>query len=935
MTMLKASKLNTKTARKMAVNALVTAFVTVFGLGLFNSWLIDRRKDDISYRITSVAEYQLKSVFSRYVSIADNWTALLMANDGTLDQDRFNEICEKLFAQYHDPAIRCMQLSPNGVITYSYPLKGFESAIGKSNFGGHRRLESLAAKESGNATMGGPYKLTQGGIACIIRDPLYLKDGQGKKQFWGFATLILRYPEVLKAVDMEGEGLLYDYKISHLNDNTGEPEIILESSDKALTDPVSVEFDVPNRTWTLSAEWKGGWITRRELLLELLLTLVLATLAGAFTHAYERRHSDERAMRNLIEDSNVPLSVVARDGSEVFLCNGAFSRFLGSSEPFQPGLSLQKLLKGSNFSLSELLNDRATVVTDLTGKNSMVIRSSKLDWKGTPAVLLRGRVYDLEYFDSLTLLPNQFYFEKQAPGVIRKLKRKGQAVCVYYNIVGMKYFNAENGFAAGDTLLKETAETLRDVYGDTLLARFNNDNFCLLTAREGLEKKLEEAHRRIALLGGASPIDVKAGIYELRPDGARSVSQIIDAAKMATDSIHDALDRHCRYYDDELRQQLMDKRFIRDHLDQALADGEFQVYYQPVIRALTGQLAGYEALVRWNSKELGFLPPGRFIPILEQSRQITGVDTFVIREICRRYREAVDAGRPVVPVSFNLSRVDLLMADMCRIITEAAAAYRVPHNMLRVEITESILMNSEEKLLREIKRFHEAGFQVWMDDFGSGYSNLNTLKDFDFDVIKLDMKFLSSMTEKSRSILRSTIAMATQVGIETLAEGCETTEHYDFLRAIGCEKIQGWYFGKPLPLEEGQKDLYAKGIREESPEDAAFYHAAGKLLYPLHQPFAIVEKNKGQYHFLYWNRAYEKLTKDTIGSTMEEIDDLMNLKDASKKTFLDGKLQQMTEGRPEKIIYPYEGTYVILTLCLLKKEGDRQLLWLMNEGSRG
>ena len=254
---------------------------------------------------------------------------------------------------------------------------------------------------------------------------------------------------------------------------------------------------------------------------------------------------------------------------------------------------------------------------------------------------------------------------------------------------------------------------------------------------------------------------------------------------------------------------------IRDHLDKALQEREFEVYYQPVIRALTGELAGYEALVRWNSKELGFMPPYRFIPILEKSHQITKVDTYVIREICRQYREDVNAGRPVVPVSVNLSRVDLMQADMCDVIAKAAAAYHVPPKMLHVEITESMLVDNEEQMSRDIKRFHEAGFQVWMDDFGSGYSSLNTLKDFDFDVIKLDMKFLSSMSEKSKSILQSTVDMAKKIGIETLAEGCETQEQYDFLRDIGCEKIQGWYFGKTLPIEEARKNLAAKQIAAE------------------------------------------------------------------------------------------------------------------------
>ena len=930
--------------KRVFINALVTALIAAFWMGIFNSYLITIRQEQISYRIRSVADYQLSSVFNRYISITDDWVTLLMADNGEIDEEKFDLISEELLAQYNDPAIRCIELAPLGIIRYLYPRKGREKLLLNRDLNIRHKEELDFTKESGQPSIYGPYEMNIGGTVCVIAKPIYLTDEQGTKKFWGYANIVLYYPEVLNVIDMNAESRLYDYKLSQYDKINDKEQVILESSSKTLTQPVAADFTFANGSWTLSAEWKGGWITRQELLIEFFLLLLLAGAVGLYTNSYYKQRGDEVALRNFINHSDDALSIVAKDSSEVFMCNPAFRRLWGDSDPFQAGLSYKAFYKNPSVSLLKLLDNKSTVIMNAAANNKLIIRASEIDWNGTPAVLLRGKEYDLEFFDSLTLLPNQFHFRKLAGNFIQKLQKNGhQPVCVFYNIVGMKFFNTENGFEAGDTLLRKTAEVMQEVYDSALIARFSNDNFCLIAMEQGLQEKLKRAQLMIGMLGRATRIETKAGIYVIPKDSGNlrdseesgpTVAEIIDAAKMAADSIHDDVERSWRYYDEELRQQLLDHRFIREHLDKALQEKEFEVYYQPVIRGLTGELAGYEALVRWNSKELGFLPPYRFIPILEQSHQIMSVDAYVIREICRQYREDVNAGRPVVPVSFNLSRVDIMLADMCTIIIEAAQKYGVPHDMLHVEITESVLANNEDKMRKEIKRFHDAGFQVWMDDFGSGYSNLNSLKDFDFDVIKLDMKFLTSMSQKARSILYSTVAMAKEIGIETLAEGCETQEHYEFLRNIGCEKIQGWYFGKPLPIAKARENLAAKEVAVESQKDAAFYRAAGHLVYPKRDPFAVLEKKNGRYRFLYWNKAYEQLTLAITKMSVAGVERVLNEKGSIHQDFLSRELRKLAVGQNQKFTYPYKGNYVILTTGLFQQEGENLLFWLRQEDSR-
>lgn len=171
------------------------------------------------------------------------------------------------------------------------------------------------------------------------------------------------------------------------------------------------------------------------------------------------------------------------------------------------------------------------------------------------------------------------------------------------------------------------------------------------------------------------------------------------------------------------------------------------------MRSLSGALCGMEALARWVDPEKGFLNPGQFINALERSRNISKLDSYMVHEIARTYRENADMGIELVPVSFNLSRLDFLECDIFREVEDAVTKYQMPRDLLRIEITETAVMSDSEMMKEQIKKFHSAGYQVWMGDFGSGYSSLNVLKDFEFDELKIDMAFMSAFTDKSRSIL--------------------------------------------------------------------------------------------------------------------------------------------------------------------------------------
>ncbi len=323
-------------------------------------------------------------------------------------------------------------------------------------------------------------------------------------------------------------------------------------------------------------------------------------------------------------------------------------------------------------------------------------------------------------------------------------------------------------------------------------------------------------------------------------------------------------------------------QYILEHLDTALDQNHIKIYFQPVVRTVSRQMCSMEALARWEDPVYGLLSPGIFIPVLEQYGLIHLLDSHVIWQICALYREAVSRGDIVVPISLNLSRLDFELCDIFSVVEEAVRAYEVPRHCICIEITESALTNNEASMRERINQFRRAGYPVWMDDFGSGYSSLSTLKDFEFDQIKIDMGFLSDFTLRSKRILASIVHMAKQINIQTLIEGVETEEQFKFLRDIGCEKVQGYLFGRPLPLTQCIANMTKQGVTLESPAHQHYYDDLGKLDLLSAAPFlsqqeqdsltsgramnsipmAVIEVMPDTFRFLYTNEAFD----DTVAS---------------------------------------------------------------------
>jgi EAL domain-containing protein (putative c-di-GMP-specific phosphodiesterase class I)/PAS domain-containing protein len=284
------------------------------------------------------------------------------------------------------------------------------------------------------------------------------------------------------------------------------------------------------------------------------------------------------------------------------------------------------------------------------------------------------------------------------------------------------------------------------------------------------------------------------------------------------------------------------EEFVINNYKRAIDNHEIMTFYQPVIRTSSGQLCSFEALARWIDPEIGMIFPDEFIPVMERENIIHLLDETIIRQVCAKLRSSLIKGDTPIPVSVNLSRLDFTLCDIFTVADNIVSDYQIPHDFIYFEITESVMAEQKDFMIGIVDRFRSAGYQIWMDDFGSAYSSLNVLKDFTFDELKLDMSFLRPFNLRSKRIVTALVKMAKDIDIHTLAEGVETEEQFEYLRDIGCEKVQGYYFGKPMLYDDALANLHEKGIKIEKPGDRKFYDDIGKIDYLSAVPFMTSEE---------------------------------------------------------------------------------------------
>ena len=414
------------------------------------------------------------------------------------------------------------------------------------------------------------------------------------------------------------------------------------------------------------------------------------------------------------------------------------------------------------------------------------------------------------YRDSMTGLLNRESFYIEAARMIKRQKAGFFALSIL-DVENFKVVNDQYGTEVGDKVLKHIARELSVFASNNggLACRYMGDKFAVLFPALLLETGVfDECHSLMTTPSCLTrPIRIRVGRYLIAQRGL-PVSAMCDRASLAEGSVKGRFDAYYADYTDKMRDELLHEQEIVNEMVAALHNGEFEPWFQPQYNHATGALIGAEALVRWR-KNGKVVPPGSFIPVFERNGFIYEVDQSIWRQVCRRLRKWLSEGKTPMPVSVNISRYDLYQKDFLDVICGLVREYDLPIDLLRLEITESAFSDSPSIIIDITERLIAYGFTVEIDDFGSGYSSLNTLKDIPASIIKLDMRFFEATKNSARggNIVESVVRMAKWLGMAIIAEGVEDRAQADYLKSIGCYYIQGYFYSRPVSVEDYDKLL--------------------------------------------------------------------------------------------------------------------------------
>lgn len=412
------------------------------------------------------------------------------------------------------------------------------------------------------------------------------------------------------------------------------------------------------------------------------------------------------------------------------------------------------------------------------------------------------------YTDMLTGGDNWLLFIKKGTSVLKKNGR-GQRNYAMLHLEMRKYrsFCTCFGVNKGQALIERFYNVLKkEIQHKEVMAHQENAAFGLLliyTDKVQLEERIKKIENMLSSVLPGMKVYFGVGVYLVQP-GERDVEQLYNNAMIACEMLGEETENKTAFFDVEMNNQRLWERKVEDDMDRALANREFQVYLQPKISTSEEVLGGAEALVRWIHPTEGFIPPNRFIPIFEKNGFILKLDDYMLEEIAKVQAAWLAEGRKLVPISVNVSRAHFTREDLAEHICAIVDKYQVPHNVIELELTESAFFDDKKVLLNTVQKLRAAGFPVSMDDFGAGYSSLNSLKELQLDVLKIDADFFRGVDVEERGLLivSEVIDLAKKLNMKIVAEGIESREQVEFLTEQECDLIQGYFYAKPMPVAE-------------------------------------------------------------------------------------------------------------------------------------
>jgi diguanylate cyclase (GGDEF)-like protein len=425
------------------------------------------------------------------------------------------------------------------------------------------------------------------------------------------------------------------------------------------------------------------------------------------------------------------------------------------------------------------------------------------------------KVMEMLYLDPVTGGDNWYKFRIRVNKLLnsKQFGRKNYAL-VNFDINRFKIINDAYGYQKGDEVLKDIFGVIKKwARPGEPFTRYAADQFYILLSFQDdkdINQKINELNDALHQLRYTKEARIFYGVYDIT-ECKDSIDRMGEFASIAKSNVKGNTEEIISYFDDAARGKLIEEEEIEKSMNEALKNEEFHVFLQPKYKAKEEMISGAEALVRWFSRNGSIVSPGYFIPVFEKNGFITELDYYMLKKVCEIIKGWLEKGLTPLPISVNISRLHFANPNLAEIIKDIVDKYEIPHNLIELELTESAFLQNKHILIQTVIQLREYGFLVSMDDFGAGYSSLNSLKYLPLDVVKLDGELFRMTNEVDRglTVIRNTITMAKDLHMQVVAECIETKEQVEFLCTVGCDMIQGYYFAKPMPVEQFEQRYFS------------------------------------------------------------------------------------------------------------------------------
>lgn len=835
---------------------LVSVFMSTFVLlslvvYRFHTFELDTERKQVEAIATNYG-YDIRSMLERALSSTYMLQALLNENNNTRIEN-FESVANDILPFY--PGVIELAIAPKGIIQQVAPLRGNEKALGLNLFEtASQQTEALLAKETGSLTLAGPFNLVQGGVGLAGRLPIFETQDQ-KETFWGFAVAIIRISEIfetVKAASLSGEAMAYE--VWRIEPQSREKQVIYASDASSLTQPVEYGFDVPNGRWMVHMSPHRGWGDASALMLRELIVLAFSLLSAYMAKFFVDLRIAKKALETrIIQTHNekeileqrlstlldaVPDLVFLKNPEGVYLfCNRAFEKLYGVKEADMMGKTDYDFVDkqaADFFRTNDLIAiDAQTSVTNEEelcfkedGYNGLfeTIKTPMYDTKGELIGVLgiarditarrenEVKLERLEYFDPLTSLPNKVQLHLRLEHDLLMMEKKHEQLAVLFiDFDHFKNINDTLGHAFGDELLIKVSKRLKSLIRpvDTL-SRQGGDEFVMVLpsvrvddAVHTAKRVLQTIEQPIVLQEHELVITASIGIA-LYPNDGKDVESLFKSADAAMYLAKKDGRNNYRFFTSEIQSRSARLLSLENALRYAHTRGELSLHYQPQISLKEGTIVGVEALLRWTHPELGTISPAEFIPIAEESGQILLIGEWVMRSAAMRMKQWIEAGFSPISVAVNLSAVQFHHTHLSHLVGTILDEVKLPAEYLELELTESVAAQNPEHAIATMNALVAQGIRLSIDDFGTGYSSLSYLKRFKVYKLKIDQSFIRDIHSdpEDKEIVKTIIALGKSLGLKVIAEGVETQEQLDFLKEHGCDEAQGYYFSKPLSVED-------------------------------------------------------------------------------------------------------------------------------------